>query len=157
MTDVEIKTIEPETVAFVSMRGPYTQIPEAMGRLYGWVAQHGFQPTGMPSGVYLTSPDEAPESQAKWELQTALAGVHSPVEADESSCGIRDNPAVTVAFAMHRGPYETVGETYEHLQHWVSANGYAMAGPPQEAYFSDPDEVPPEEYLTEVRFPVIKR
>ena len=43
---------------------------------------------------------------------------------------------------------------YEPLVQWLIGQGYAIAGPPEEVYFSDPDEVPPEEYLTEVRFPV---
>ena len=45
--DIELKTIEPARVAFVSMRGAYGQVPEAMGRLYGWVAQHGIEPVGI--------------------------------------------------------------------------------------------------------------
>jgi effector-binding domain-containing protein len=156
MIEVDLKTIEPETVAYVAMRGPYTQVPEAMGVLYGWIAQHGLQPAGMPGAVYLTAPDDVPESEALWELQTAVAGSPAPAEPDESGCGVRLNPAMLVAYTMHRGPYENVAETYEKLDHWVAAEGYAMAGPPQEVYFSDPNEVPPEEYLTEVRFPIVK-
>jgi effector-binding domain-containing protein len=156
MIEVDLKTVESETVAYLGMEGSYAQIPEAMGRLYGWVAQHGLQPMGMPGAVYLTAPDEVPESEALWELQAALAGSPSPAPPDESGCGVRLNPALTVAFAMHRGPYETVGATYEQLAHWIVAEGYQMAGPPQELYLSDPNEVPPEEYLTEIRFPVTK-
>lgn len=37
---------------------------------------------------------------------------------------------------------------------WLAEQGYEMAGPPEEAYLTDPAEVPPEEYLTEIAFPV---
>jgi AraC family transcriptional regulator len=156
MIDVEVKTIEPETVAFVSMSGPYSQIPDAMGRLYGWIVQHGLQPAGMPSGVYLTPPDLTPKSDVRWELETALAGSPSPIAVDGSGCGVRNNPEMPVAYGMHRGPYETVGETYELLGRWVAANGYRLSGPPREVYLSDPEDTPPEEYLTEVRMPIAR-
>lgn len=157
MIEVDLKTIEPETVAFIAMKGAYEQVPEAMGVLYGWVAQRGLQPVGMPGAVYLTAPDDVPEAEALWELQTAVADAPQPSEPDEAGCGVRQNPETLVAYTVHRGPYETLGETYEKLEHWVAAEGYTMAGPPQEVYFSDPNEVPPEEYLTEVRFPITKK
>ncbi len=152
MIDVEIKTIEPETVAYVAMTGPYSQMPEAMGRLYGWIAQHGIQPTGMPGGVYLTTPDAT--SEARWEVQTAVAGAPDVSPPDEFGCGVRRNEGMSVAYAMHRGPYETVGETYGQLGHWVTTNGYRLVGPPQEVYLSDPADSNPEDYLTEVRMPI---
>jgi effector-binding domain-containing protein len=33
---------------------------------------------------------------------------------------------------------------------------YRPAGPPRELYLNDPQEVPPEEYLTEVQVPVAR-
>ena len=156
MIEVDLKTVAPATVAFIEMQGPYDQVPQAMGQLYGWIAQHGFQPVGMPGAIYLTAPDEGPESEARWELQTEVADSPEPQAPDESGCGIRRNDAADVAYTMYKGPYEAIAETYYELGHWVEANGYAMAGPPQELYYSDPAEVPPEEYLTEIRFPVAK-
>jgi len=35
-------------------------------------------------------------------------------------------------------------------------NGYEIVGPATEVYLSNPAETPPEELLTEVRFPVRK-
>ncbi len=58
---------------------------------------------------------------------------------------------------MHKGPYETVAPTYEDLWTWIGANGYRIAGPPMEIYFSDPNKVAPEEYLTEIQMPVVRR
>lgn len=155
-SEIEIKSVSSETVAFLPMRGPYSQIPEAMGRLYGWIAQHGLQPAGMPGATYYTAPGEASESEALWELHTAVAGAVPDAEPDTDGCGIRTTDAVTVATTMHKGPYEAIEPTYEDMGAWVSAHGYVMAGPPQEFYYSDPAEVPPEEYLTEIRFPVAR-
>ena len=43
------------------------------------------------------------------------------------------------------------------LMRWIEANGYQIAGPSREIYFTDPNSgVPPSEYVTEVQFPVRK-
>lgn len=156
MIDVEIKTTEPETVAYLPMRGAYSQIPEAMGRLYGWVAQHGLQPGGMPTAVYYTSPDAGPESEAMWELQAPVVGDVAEQPPDEDGCGVKRLEPQLVASTMYRGPYEAIAPTYDELGRWIVANGYAPSGAPSESYLSDPQDTPPEEYLTEVRFPVAK-
>lgn len=154
MFDAQVKTTEPTTVAFVTMRGPYAQVPEAMGRVYGWAAQRGLQPAGMPSAVYFTDPAEVSEDEAVWEVRAPVAGSPDACEADESGCGVKCIPAQRVAAAMHRGPYETIAPTYEALAEWIAGNGMTIIGPPEESYFSDPANTAPEDYLTEVRFPV---
>jgi effector-binding domain-containing protein len=63
-------------------------------------------------------------------------------------------PAHTVASTVHRGPYEEVGPAYHTLSGWIQDNGHQIAGPPREIYRNDPQEVPPEEVLTEVQWPI---
>jgi AraC family transcriptional regulator len=155
MIDVQLKTTEPETVAFIAMNGPYEQMPEAMGRLYGWVGEHGLQPTGMPEGVFLTDPSSL-AAEIVWELRAPVAGEIAETPTDPSRCGIKRVEPHLVAFAMHRGPYESVGDTYNELMTWIGANGLRVDGPPEELYYSDPKTTAPEDYLTEVRLPVAK-
>ena len=157
MFEATVKQLEPETVAFLSMSGAYEQIPEGYGKLYGWVEATGLTPAGMPSAVYLTMPGDASGDEARWELWAPVAGSADEAELNESGLGVKRVPGRTVAAATHRGPYETVEPTYMSLTRWVADEGYDIAGPPEEVYFSDPNEVPPEEYATEVRFPVRKK
>jgi effector-binding domain-containing protein len=154
MIDVELKTTEPMTVAYISAHGPYSQIPEAMGALYGWAAQHGLHPAGMPRGVYLENPVVADPEHAAWELQAPLAGTPDEQAPDSSDCGVKHIEPHLVASTMYRGPYETIGPVYRELDTWVAANHYRVSGPPAEIYYSDPNTTPPAEYLTEIEFPV---
>jgi effector-binding domain-containing protein len=39
---------------------------------------------------------------------------------------------------------------------WIDANGYHMAGPNREVYFTEPGKAPPGEYVTEIQVPVAK-
>lgn len=156
MTEPSIIMTEPVTVAYIPMRGAYAQTPEGFGRLYGWIGQHGLQPVGMPAAVYLTMPSETPEPEAIWELWAPIAGTAEEAGPDASGIGIKHVLATLAASAMHKGPYETVEPTYAMLWRWIGENGYAPDGPPMERYYSDPAEVPPEEYLTEIVMPVRK-
>ena len=156
MFDPSIKQIEEQTVAFKVMTGSYSQIPQGYGQLYAWVGQHGLQPTGMPQAVYLTPPDETPESEAIWELWAPVAPNASEVAADEQAIGVKRIDAGLVASIMHRGPYEGIAPDYERLFAWIPGQGCTICGPPREVYYSDPDEVPPEEYLTEIQVPVFR-
>ena len=61
-----------------------------------------------------------------------------------------------VAATMHKGPFQEVGGTIHALEAWIAENGYQIVGPYEEVYLTEPDKTPPEELLTEVRFPVRK-
>lgn len=148
-------TTDAVTVAFITMRGEYSRTPHGLGMLYGWVMQHGLHAHGMPAAVYLTSPSDNAE-QNVWELWAPVAGEVADAEPDASGIGLKHVEPMTAATVMYKGPYEDIPPTYELLAAWIAENGYAICGPPMERYYSDPAEVSPEEYLTEVLMPVCK-
>jgi AraC family transcriptional regulator len=152
MFEAQFKRAEPETVAYITMHGAYDQIPQGYGALYGWVAQHGLQPIGAPHAVYLTPPESAIEEPV-WELWAPVAET-GEAEPDPAGIGVKHVPEHLVATTTHRGPYDTIEPTYNELMQWVTGQGYVLAGPPEEIYLSDPNDVPPEEYVTEIRFPI---
>lgn len=157
MTECAVRAYGPDTCATLAMRGPFDQIPEALGTLYRWLQAEGHAPQGMPVTVYLDDPAAVDPADARWELR-------APVEADADECGpddrgraIRRISATTVATTVHRGPYDEVAPAYERLTAWIADQGLEVAGAPMEAYLNDPGELPPEEYLTEVMVPVRER
>lgn len=154
--DVEIRRTDAQTVAFIRMHGPYAQIPEAIKSIYIWAGMHFLQPAGGPSAVYYTMPEDGDDSNAEWEVYIPLAKDVSPKEPDKKGRGVRRMEGKQVAVAVHKGSYETISDTYFALGDWVTENGYRMAGPPEESYLSDPKDTAPEDYLTELRFPVEK-
>lgn len=148
MSEPQVVTTEPATVAFITMHGTYDTTPSGFQKLYDWVVGHGLVPAGMPEAVYLSPPSE----DATWELWAPVAET-APRDASDEGIGIKRVEPATVASVMHVGSYEGLSEVYRELFEWVAANGYVVAGPPRERYYSPPD-VPPEEYRTEVLIPV---
>ena len=56
--------------------------------------------------------------------------------------------------AMHKGPYDTVGEAWARVFKFAQENGLHRSGPDREIYLNDPTNVPVSEVLTEVQLPV---
>lgn len=155
--DVKIKDIKPMTVAFIRVKGHFSQIPTAFGKLYNWIAQRGYKPVGPAIAVYYNIPGQVPDEQLSWELRSQLSGDVAEVEPDADGLGVKKLAAVKMATTIYRGPYEGVEPTYTALGTWVMANNYEVSGPPQELYLNDPTKTPAEEPLTEIRFPVRKK
>jgi effector-binding domain-containing protein len=156
MSKPQIEDLAAQTVAFLSLTGSFDQIPTGYDRLYGWVLQHELLPADMPQAVYLTDPATTPVDQCHFELWAPIAGEAADVEPDETGVGVKHLDPMTVAVAVHVGPYDAVAPAYEALMRWISEEGYVIVGPPMEAYMSDPEETPPERTVTQLRVPVSK-
>ena len=80
------------------------------------------------------------------------------VEAKEGSEAVqfRSVPGVaTAACISHRGPYSTLGESYNALFSWIEAHGFTAADHPRESYIDGIwNRENPAEWLTEVQVPV---
>ena len=155
--EVTVKRTEPMVAAYISKKGPFSQISESFGQLYGWIGEQSYIPAGPPFGVYYNAPGQVPESELQWELGSPLAGDVAPVGPNEQGLGVKKIEALEVAAAVHKGPFNSVGATWDQLTAWIAENGYEIVGPGSEVYLSDPGSTPPEDLLTEVRFPVKKR
>ena len=77
--------------------------------------------------------------------------------ADTGENKVKTVPAQQVAYTVHKGPYDQIGEVMQKLSMWVFQQGYEIVGPPQEVYHTRPDLLPPEEWITEVRWPIKKK
>lgn len=149
-----IVELEPMTIAFISMQGPYSEIPKCFAMLYDYVTENGWTPCGPPHGVYLTKPGETPEDQARWELWAPIAEEEAERGPDKLGLGIRRLDRRTMIAGLHVGPYEKLHETYQPLMDWVDKHGYEVVGPPEEIYLTGPDESEPAQLRTDVMYPV---
>lgn len=150
--EVEEKRMEDKQVAFIRYRGPYDKIPELMEEVVNWVINKGLNMTGMIYGAYFNRPDDVPPEQLFYEIGASFDGnAH-----DEGNVQVKVIPEHTVVATMHNGPYDQVGPVIEGLAKYAVENGYDIIGPVTEVYLNNPNEVEPEELLTEVQFPVIK-
>lgn len=65
---------------------------------------------------------------------------------------------IQVASAICKGSYDQMNEVNEAVAHWVQDNGYDFNGPAFNIYHVSPHETQnPDEYVTEVCYPVIRK
>jgi len=150
MTDFEIRPTTQQHTAAIKMTRPVVQIGPAMGeafpKIYHAVVSSGVEPTGMPLARYFDFGSE----QTTFECAIPVPGPFTASgEVQPSTVGGGE-----AAFAVHVGPYRTIGETWEAIMTWVSKQGRAPAGPTWEVYIDDPQETPESELKTELYVPL---
>ncbi|RSM85196.1 hypothetical protein DMH04_18015 [Kibdelosporangium aridum] len=122
-----------------------TAIGSTVEKLFAQATEKGLHPCGPPEVMYLS--EFTPGSR-----QPARIGVDLPVTGPiDGVPGAMRRPECYVARAVHRGPYEGIGEAHRALAEWAGARGYHVNGPPTEVYLAGPDSKrDPSDYLTEV-------
>lgn len=94
------------------------------------------------------------ESDVDVEVQKTVAGRY----ADTEHVRFRTEPPIWVAAATYKGGYEQIDGVNKAVATWVSDNGYQLCGPMFNIYHVSPHETQnPDEWVTEVCFPVARR
>lgn len=97
---------------------------------------------------------EFKESNVEVEAQKTVKGTYPDTEHVQ----FRTLPPVTVASCVFQGGYSHIGEANEAVVAWLTDNGYECCGPMFNIYHVSPAETQnPEEFVTEVCYPVRKR
>ena len=151
--EVVIKTVEPLTIASVRDTIPtYSQQGALWHDLEGYLAMQRVRPSGPCFTMY--HDEEYKERDVDAEVCEPVA----PGLGESKRVRVRILPGTQMASAVHRGPYQTLGEAIETIVQWIESNGYRITGPEREIYLvpgrngsqTDPNTV------TEVQFPVEK-
>lgn len=120
---------------------------EAYGQIGGLMAQLEVQPAGMPITVSRAYLDGV------MDLTFAMP-VADSVAVPEGFI-IEHIPAGPYLSAIHKGPYETVGTTWDKFDPYLAENQVEYRYYPYEQYVNDPADVKDStEYLTRIVYPV---
>ena len=151
MLEVKKKQLEAETVIALQHSGAYSEIGDTYRQIFQWAQSKKIRPTGRPCTVFLSPPNELDPHSGLFEVCVPVA----PGTAGDAKVGVKQLPAMTVAYAVVKGPYDKISAHYSEFLAWLTAEGLEVAGPPREIYVKGPQSnVPSAEYLTEIQFPV---
>ena len=150
MSDFEFRQTTRQHTAAIKMTRPVSQIGPAMGeafpKIHHAVVSAGVEPAGMPLARYYDFGEES----TTFECAIPVPGPFTASgEVEPSSVGGGE-----AAFAIHVGPYDTIGETWGAVMAWIAEQGRTPAGPTWEVYIDDPQEVAPDQLKTELYVPV---
>jgi AraC family transcriptional regulator len=155
MIEVTVVEMGPQTVVGMRKRGRYQEIPTMIAAVCQFVMSKGIQFLGPPVFVCHEVSAEAvakADSEGSADVEVAV-----PVSAKVEGSGdveCYELPGGTMAKTIHKGPYEECESTYEKLFAWIAQSGKTVAGPIREVYLNDPNQVSPEEIMTEIYAPI---
>lgn len=148
---IELKTVEETNVASISHVGPVEERGKIIEELAGWILERELQMIESPFVVYYTSPMEVLPENMEYEVGITFEGDAD----DDERVKIKIIPSHKVLSTVHKGSYAEIPSIYGKMMQHVMERKYEMIGAPREAYLNSPEEVPENELLTEVIFPVI--
>lgn len=151
--DVRTETIAPIRVAFMRHVGPYAACGATWDRLCQWAGPRGlFGPQTVFIGISHDDPQVTPPDRIRYDACFTVDETFVP----EGEVGVQEIRGGRYAVAIHRGPYEKLGETYARLcGEWAPAHGQELsAAPCFEIYRNDPKTTPPEELIVEIHMPL---
>jgi AraC family transcriptional regulator len=146
---VRIANLPEMHVAFVRHTGPYEQTDEAFERLMAWAGRRGLL-SGSPVALGIAYDDPTITAPEKLRFEAALV-VPQDLQGD-GEVGVRVIRGGRYAIATHRGPYETLGDTYTRLcGEWLPASGLELLpAPALEFYRNSPEDTPRRDLITDV-------
>ena len=151
-TPVSRRDNTPAAALVIRKKCTHTEIAKTLGeclpRVFAWAQQQGIPFAGPPFTRYLAS------GPGLISLEAGLP-IAAPSKGDGGDIVATELPGGPVAFAIHEGNYDTLGQTHAVVERWIDAQKLETAGAPWETYLTDPGTAPdPKDWRTEVVYPL---
>lgn len=150
-SEIALRKVERQPILFIRRRVARNQLQPLFAECFPMIFQHclrsGVAIAGQPVARYVET------GQGLWTIDSAIPVAGEAIPAGEIEAGeLRAGP---VAFAIHHGAYETLGETHAAIELWIEENGVKTDGAPWESYVTSPAEHPDiADWRTEVFWPL---
>ncbi len=150
--DVTLKTLPERYVASVRMTLSGYEQEGMLWQVMGKETAHMKLVPADPCYCSVTYLDqEYKECNVDAEAQKTVKGQYQ----DTKHVKFKTVPPLTYASATFKGSYDLIGEVNEAVAEWVRDNGYEFSGAMFNIYYVTPNDTSnPEEYITEVCYPV---
>lgn len=142
---VELVETLPKNILFSRQKMSIEEYCKYYGKLFETIAKEHLTCIGAPIAIY--HDEEFDPTGNDTEVAIPIA---------ERVKGTRELAGGVCAKGVHKGPYSELPSTYAKIVQWLDKEGYKVVAPPYEIYVTDPEQTAPEEYVTEIYFPVKK-
>lgn len=143
---IEIKEAGEQVLVTQRQKMSVEEFGKYYGKIYEKIAREHLTANGVVLTIYHDQ-----------EFDPAYSDIELGVGIQERDKADTVLPAACCATTVHKGAYSGLTDAYGAIVAWINANGYKMNGMPYEIYTRNQyDRLPPEEWETEIYFPVRK-
>jgi effector-binding domain-containing protein len=121
------------------MEKSYRAIAQFLGEL-------GEQPAGPAYAAYFNMDMQDLDVEIGFPVSRVLSGKGEIIASEI--------PGGRLATCLYTGVYSEIGPAYEELTQWIAKEGCETAGVSYEFYLNDPAQIPPQELMTQIIFPL---
>ncbi|WP_238948531.1 MerR family transcriptional regulator [Clostridium sp. YIM B02569] len=152
--DLKVELKDRKSLIVISRRTitSMSNISSVIGKVFEDIFRMNLKPSGPVMTIY--------HDKQEFDVENADCEVCVPVNSrvnTEKNENIKELAGGLVASTTFIGPYSRLGEAYAKVVKWIEDNGYKYNGAPFDIYLTGPQSVKsPEEFVTEVCFPISK-
>ncbi len=144
--EIQIKEAEEQVLVTRRNKMSVEEFGTYYGKIYEKIAREHMTINGVVMAIYHDQ-----------EFDPAYSDIELGVGITERDKADFVMPGCLCATTIHKGAYSGLPDAYGAIVAWINANGYHMNGMPYEIYRKTQfDKLPPEEWETEIFFPVKK-
>ncbi|SDH48814.1 MerR family transcriptional regulator [Desulfosporosinus hippei] len=151
--DLKVELKEREPIMVISRRAMtrMENVSVIIGKVFEDMYRMNLQPSGPVMTVYYDKEFDAENT----DLEVCIP-VNNKVNVEKSD-KLKVFKGGLTAYTKFVGPYSRLGEAYAKVMKWIEDNGYKNSGEPYDIYLTGPGATSnPDEFVTEVYFPVTK-
>jgi DNA-binding transcriptional MerR regulator/DNA gyrase inhibitor GyrI len=142
--EIEEKDVETILIAGYRMTGKYEQVGE------------GFKVLGKSFGRFINGKAMALYYDSEYKEDGADFETCFPIRKgrDLENVSVRELKGGKCVTLIHKGPYQTLGDSYKKIYEYIKEKGYKTKLPTREVYIKGPGLIfrgNPKNYLTEIR------
>lgn len=147
---IELTDQPSQHVLSIRTRTSVENLPEEIGKAYNSIMQYlkeiGSEPSDVPFVAYYNLDMENLDVEMGFPVSKPMAGKGN-IESSEI-------PAGKQISCMFKGPYKDMEAPYNEMMQWIKENEYTAKGVAYEFYYNSPMDVPENELLTKIVFPL---
>jgi AraC family transcriptional regulator len=146
------KQLEPRLALVIKRKTAAADIAKTLGEclpaVFGFAQKNGIPLVGPPFTRYVEM------GRGLWSIEAGLP-IGAPHKGEGDIVAV-ELPGGKAAVAIHKGSYESLGDTHAAIERWLDEHKLT-AGAPWETYVTDPGTTPnPAEWVTEVVYPLTR-
>ncbi|MDD1758773.1 MAG: GyrI-like domain-containing protein, partial [Methanotrichaceae archaeon] len=102
--------------------------------------------------IYFDDPKSVDPSKVRFKV--AIPVPKETKLISEGKAAVEVLPEHEMAYLTIYGTYETLEKVYSRLNAWITQKGYSLVDAPREVMVKYNESVPPQDWITEVQFPI---